>query len=87
MAYTYTPMPISLEHNLQSIVREIADPNASASNTVFVVREALAQAYSVGHREGHTLAHSLEWITKDLDEAYTARKAKATVAAPADGTA
>lgn len=70
-------MPSSLEQNLQTIVREIADPNASASNTVFIIREALGQAFAAGHREGHALAQSLEWITKDLDEAYRARKAAA----------
>ena len=42
----YTPMPNSLEQSLQSIVREVADPNAAASNTVFLIREALGQAYA-----------------------------------------
>lgn len=73
----YTPMPMILEQQLQSVVREIAATQTSASNTVFVVREALGQAYAAGHRDGHTLAQSLDWITKDLDESYAARKAKA----------
>lgn len=76
----YTPMPMILEQQLQSVVREISAPQTSASNTVFVIREALGQAYAAGHRDGHTLAQSLDWITKDLDEAYAARKAKTKAA-------
>jgi hypothetical protein len=77
----YTPMPMNLEQQLQSIVREISAPQASASNTVFIIREALGQAYAAGHRDGHTLAQSLDWITKDLAEAYEARKAALKAAA------
>ncbi|HEX9089540.1 MAG TPA: hypothetical protein VF867_18765 [Arthrobacter sp.] len=79
-------MPNSLEHILQSIVREMSDPSPSASNTVFVIREALGQAYTAGHRDGHALAQSLEWITKDLDETYTARKAATKQAAAQQST-
>lgn len=81
----YTPMPQALQHQLDTIVREISDPQASASNTVFVIREALGQTYAAGHRDGHTLAHSLEWITKDLAKVYEERAAtsKAASKAPA----
>ncbi len=86
---TYTPMPMILEQQVQSIVREISSPQASASNTVFIIREALGQAYAAGHRDGHTLAQSLDWITKDLDKVYQERKealkaATAGAAAEAD---
>lgn len=74
-APVYTPMPMALEHQLTNIVREISEPQASASNTVFIIREALGQAYALGHRDGHTLAQSLDWITKGLDETFKARKA------------
>lgn len=81
----YTAMPQVLEQQVSTIVREIASPQASASNTVFVIREALAQAYAAGHRDGHTLAHSLEWVTKDLDKVYKDRAAIAKAATLAAG--
>lgn len=70
----YTAMPMNLEHQLHSIVREISSPQTSASNTVFIIREALGQAYAAGHRDGHNQARSLDWITKDLADAYQSRK-------------
>lgn len=78
---TYTPMPPVLEQQLAAVVREISSAQPSASNTVFVIREALAQAYAAGHRDGHALSQSLEWITKDLAETYTERAAIAKAAA------
>ncbi|QOD06061.1 hypothetical protein [Pseudarthrobacter sp. BIM B-2242] len=77
---TYTAMPPVLEQQVSAIVREISSPQPSASNTVFVIREALAQAYAAGHRDGHTLAHSLEWVTKDLDTVYKDRAAASKAA-------
>lgn len=70
----YTPMPLSLEHQLQTIVREISSPQASASNTVFIIREALGQAYAAGHRDGHIQSKSLDWITEDLGKVYQERR-------------
>lgn len=80
----YTPMPMVLEQQLQAIVREISSPQQSASNTVFIIREALGKAYAIGHQEGNTLAQSLDWITKDLEKVYQGRKeALKAVAKPA----
>lgn len=72
---TYTPMPGQLEPQLQSIVKELVSSQADASNMVFVIREALAQAYAAGHREGHTQAQSQQWLTEDLEKTYAERKA------------
>jgi hypothetical protein len=84
MGAVYTPMPPVLEQQVSAIVREISSPQQSASNTVFVIREALAQAYAAGHRDGHSLAQSLEWVTKDLDTVYRDRAAAAKAATPAE---
>ncbi|ACL42207.1 hypothetical protein Achl_4256 (plasmid) [Pseudarthrobacter chlorophenolicus A6] len=73
---SYTPMPAHLDQQLQAVVREISSPQADAGNTVFVIREALAQAYAAGHKDAHTQAMSHQWITADLKKTYDARQAK-----------
>jgi hypothetical protein len=72
----YTPMPSHLDQQLQSVVREISSPQSDAGNTVFVIREALAQAYAAGHKDAHSQAMSHQWITAELKTTYDARKAK-----------
>jgi len=69
-------MPGHLDQQLQSVVKEIVDPQADASNTVWVIREALAQAYAAGHKDAHTQAISHQWITDNLKKAFTDRKTK-----------
>jgi hypothetical protein len=71
----YTPMPAHLDQQLQSVVREISSPQADAGNTVFVIREALAQAYAAGHKDAHSQAMSHQWITAELKKTFDARKA------------
>lgn len=77
---TYTPMPGHLDQQLQSVVKEICSPQADAGNTVFVIREALAQAYAAGHKDAHTQAMSHQWITEDLKKTFADRKAKLSAA-------
>ncbi|QOT19565.1 hypothetical protein [Paenarthrobacter sp. YJN-5] len=71
---SYTPMPAHLDQQLQSVVREISSPKADAGNTVFVIREALAQAYAAGHKDAHTQAMSHRWLTEELKKAYEERQ-------------
>jgi hypothetical protein len=73
---TYTPMPQHLDQQLQAIVKEISSPQTDAGNTIFVIREALAQAYAAGHKDAHVQAMSHQWITDELKKAFAARKAK-----------
>lgn len=88
----YTPMPAHLDQQLQAIVKEISSPQTDAGNTIFVIREALAQAYAAGHKDAHVQAMSHQWITDDLRKTYDSRKAKlsealaAAKAAPKEGT-
>ncbi|MET4143844.1 hypothetical protein [Arthrobacter sp. UYCo732] len=70
---TYTPMPAHLDQQLQAVVREISSPQADAGNTVFVIREALAQAYAIGHKDAHNQAMSHQWITNNLKETFDER--------------
>lgn len=71
----YTPMPAHLDQQLQNVVREISSAQSDAGNTVFVIREALAQAYAAGHKDAHNQAMSHQWITDDLKKTFEARKA------------
>lgn len=71
----YTPMPAHLDQQLQNVVREISSAQADAGNTVFVIREALAQAYAAGHKDAHNQAVSHQWLTEDLKKTFDARKA------------
>lgn len=73
---SYTPMPAHLDQQLQSVVKEIMAPQADAGNTVFVIREALAQAYAAGHKDAHNQVMGHQWLTDDLKKTYDARKAK-----------
>lgn len=73
---TYTPMPQHLDQQLQSVVKEISSPQADAGNTVFIIREALAQAYAAGHKDAHNQAMGHQWITEDLSKTFAERKAK-----------
>jgi hypothetical protein len=88
----YTPMPAHLDQQLQNVVREIGSAQADAGNMVFVVREALAQAYATGHKDAHNQAMSHQWLTNDLKKTYDSRKAKlsealaAAKAAPKEGS-
>lgn len=72
----YTPMPAHLDQQLQNVVREIGSAQADAGNMVFVVREALAQAYATGHKDAHNQAMSHQWLTEDLKKTFDARKTK-----------
>jgi hypothetical protein len=72
----YTPMPAHLDQQLQSVVKEIMSPQADASNTIFVIREAIAQAYALGHKDAHNQAMGHQWITDDLKKTFATRKAK-----------
>lgn len=89
---TYTPMPSQLDQQLQTIVKEISSSQSDAGNTVFVIREALAQAYAAGHHDAHVQAVSHQWITDDLKKTFDSRKAKlsealaAAKAAPKEGS-
>lgn len=71
----YTPMPSHLDLQLQNVVREISSAQADAGNTIFVIREALAQAYATGHKDAHNQAMSHQWLTEDLKKTFDARKA------------
>lgn len=71
---TYTPMPAQLDHLLQKLVKEVSDPSPSATNTVFVFREVLGQAYALGHRDGHVQVTGQQWLVDDLTEAFQARQ-------------
>jgi flagellar biosynthesis/type III secretory pathway protein FliH len=71
----YTPMPAHLDQQLQNVVREISSAQADAGNTIFVIREALAQAYATGHKDAHSQAMSHQWLTEDLKKTFDARKA------------
>lgn len=73
---TYTPMPSHLDHLLQKLVKEAGDSSANASNTVFVFREVLGQAYAAGHKDGHGQVMSQQWMVDELKEAFDKRKAK-----------
>ncbi|WP_427019354.1 hypothetical protein ACQCSX_21930 (plasmid) [Pseudarthrobacter sp. P1] len=77
---SYTPMPAHLDPQLQAVVREISSPHADAGNTVFVIREALAQAYAAGHKDAHNQAVGHGWITAELKKTFEARGAKAPTA-------
>jgi hypothetical protein len=76
MTMGYTPMPAHLDQQLQAIVKEISSPQADAGNTIFVIREALAQAYAAGHKDAHVQAMSHHWLTDELKKTYDSRKAK-----------
>lgn len=82
----YTPMPSHLEPQLQSIVHEISSPQTDAGNTVFVIREALAQAYAAGHKDAHTQAMGHQWLTAELKTTFAERNAKLTEALAAAKT-
>lgn len=73
---TYTPMPAHLDPQLQSVIREIMSPQQDAGNTLFVVREALAQAYAAGHKDANNQAMGHQWLTAELKSTYEERKAK-----------
>lgn len=83
---SYTPMPGHLDQQLQSIVKEISSPQADAGNTVFVIREALAQAYAAGHKDAHTQAMGHHWITEELKKTFDARKTELNAALAAAKT-
>ncbi|WP_422759209.1 hypothetical protein [Paenarthrobacter sp. C1] len=84
---SYTPMPAHLDQQLQAVVREISSPQTDAGNTVFVIREALAQAYAAGHKDAHTQAMSHQWFTEELRKTYEARQAKLDQATTAPAAA
>jgi hypothetical protein len=79
MAETYMPLPQHLEHLVQDVVKE-ASGTGDASNTVFVITQALAKAYAAGHKDSWNLAMSQQWVTEDLkrrrDKVQAARAAK-----------
>lgn len=89
---TYTPMPAHLDPQLQSVIREIMSSQPDAGNTLFVVREALAQAYAAGSKDAHGQAMGHQWLTEELKTTYAARtdKLKDSLAAaksqPKEGT-
>lgn len=72
---TYTPMPSQLNPQLQSIVRELSGSQPDADITIGVIREALAQAYAAGHRDGHAQIASHQWLVEDLRKVFDNRKA------------
>lgn len=72
---SYTPMPAHLDQQLQAVVREISSPQSDAGNTIFVIREALAQAYAAGHKDAHNQAMGHQWITEELKTTFADRKA------------
>lgn len=76
---TYTPMPNHLDQQLQAVVEEIRTNHTDAGNIVFVVRNALAQAYAAGHKDGHGQATSHRWITDGLAKKLTDRNKKRDV--------
>lgn len=67
---SYTPMPAHLDQQLQSVVKEISSPQPDAGNTVFVIREALAQAYAAGHKDAHNQAMGHQWLTEELKTTF-----------------
>lgn len=71
-----TPLPAHLDDLLERMVREAGNPSPSASNTVHVFREALAEAYSEGHKAGRLQVGNHQWLIEDLDKAYSARKSR-----------
>lgn len=79
---TYTPMPSHLDPQLQAIVKEISSKQTDAGNTVFVIREALALAYTAGHRDAHNQAMGHQWLTEELKTTYAERKALTAAATP-----
>lgn len=81
---TIAPMPAHLDHLLQKLVKEAASPSPSATNTVFVFREALAEAYAEGHKAGRLQVDNHQWLVEDLQKAYSARKTTAAAVTPAD---
>ena len=76
VSMTNTPMPQHLDHLLQKLVKEVSDPAPSASNTVFVFRNVIAEAYATGHRDGHGQVTNQQWMVDELKEAFAKRKAK-----------
>lgn len=79
-------MPSHLDPQLQSIVKEICSTQPDAGNTVFVIREALAQAYAAGHKDANNQAMCHQWLTEELKTNFAERKAKLQ-AAKASATA
>lgn len=73
---TYAPMPQHLDHLLQKLVKEVSEQSPSASNTVFVFRNVIAEAYAAGHRDGHGQVTNQQWMVDELKEAFDKRKAK-----------
>lgn len=69
-------MPNHLDPQLQSIVHEISSTQSDAGNTIFVIREALAQAYAAGHKDAHAQAMGHQWLTDKLKKTFADRKAK-----------
>ena len=78
MAETYMPLPQHLEYLVQDVAKEAAS-TGDASNTVFVITQALAKAYAAGHKDSWNQAMSQRWVTDELKR----RRDKALPASPA----
>lgn len=76
-------MPSHLDHLLQKLVKEVGEPAPSASNSVFVFRSVIAEAYAAGHRDGQGQVTNQQWMVDELKEAFDKRKAKPEVHGPA----
>lgn len=52
MANNYVPFPRSLDHHLRTLAEQINKPDNDVSNTVYLIRQTLADVYAAGHQEG-----------------------------------
>lgn len=75
---TYMPLPQHLEHLVQDVAKEAAS-SGSATDTIFVITQALAKAYAAGHKDSWNQSMSQQWVTEDLKR----RREKAQPARPA----
>lgn len=64
---SYHVLPRELEHLVEKVAKE-ATASGSASNTIYVITQALGAAYAAGHRDGYSLTSGQRWVTERLEE-------------------
>lgn len=48
----YHPFPRALDHQLRTLATLFGKNDGDQSEAVYLIRKALAEAYSIGHQEG-----------------------------------